>query len=167
MRSKGRFVASAVVLWLLAASRPASGHDPLEATTTARVEAEGLELSITLGSRRAFRACGLAPFESCARELYVVAADGQALQPRSARATLRDDGDLELTVSYPRPRTGLLRLTAVHLQRNRDEMAGATVTVLAGDKLLGRRVLDADNASIEVRLPRDVRLPQMRRLQRI
>lgn len=160
MKSVARLLAGAIALWTLVAWRSASAHDPLEATATARAGADGLELSITLGSRRAFRACGLAPFESCARALYAVASDGQVLQPRSARATLRDDGDLELTVGYPRPRAGLLRLTAVHLQKNRDEMAGATVTVLAGDKLLGRRVLDADNASIEVQLPRETRKAQ-------
>jgi hypothetical protein len=152
MRSLGRFVASAVVFWTLAAARPASGHDPLEATATARVEAEGLELSITLGSRRAFRACGRTPFEKCARELYVVASAGKVLAPRSSRATLRADGDLELTVSYPRPPAGLLRLTAAHLQRNPDEMSGATLTVLADAKLLRRQILDADNASIELHL---------------
>lgn len=161
MTSNGRFATGAIALWTLVATRPASGHDPLEATATARIDADGLELSITLGSRRAFRACGLAPFDSCARGLYVVASAGELMQARSARATLRDDGDLELTVSYPRPLAGLLRITAAHLQRNRDEMAGATVTVLAGDKLLGRRVLDADNASIEVRLQ------QMRKVRRI
>jgi hypothetical protein len=152
MTSKRRFVASAVVLSALAAARPASGHDPLEATATARVEASGLELSITLGSRRAFRACGRTPFERCARELYVVASAGKVLAPRSSRATLRADGDLELTVSYPRPGAGRLRLTAAHLQRNPDEMSGATVTVLADARLLRRQILDAANASIEVQL---------------
>jgi hypothetical protein len=152
VKDSRRFAALAVVFSTLAVSPSASGHDPLEATATARIEVDSLVLSITLGSRRAFRACGRTPFDKCARDLYVVSSAGGVLTPRSSRAALREDGDLELTVSYPRPRVGLLRLTAAHLQRNRDEMAGATVTVLAGDRFLRREILAADRASIEVQL---------------
>jgi hypothetical protein len=152
MTSGRLFVAGTVALLASVAAPPASGHDPLEATAAARIDADGLELSITLGARRGFRACGHTPFEACARELYVVVSAGAVLKPRSARGAVREDGDLVLVVNYPRPRAGPLRLTAAHLQRNRDEMAGATLSVLAGDKLLHRQVLDADNASVVVQL---------------
>jgi hypothetical protein len=66
------------------------------------------------------------------------------LEARSVRAELRPDGDLDLTIDYPRPGVGPLRLTAAHLQRNADEMSDATLKIFVGDKLLGRRVLGAD-----------------------
>lgn len=140
------------VLSLLAIPRAAFGHDPLEATATARAESDRFVLEVRLGSRRAFRACGRERFEGCARTLYRVEAGGRALEPRSSSAALRPDGDLDLTVVYPPPGPGPLRLTALHLLRSPDEMAGASLAVYDGEALLARRMLAAEDASLEVRL---------------
>jgi hypothetical protein len=129
MTSRVRPGALVPALVLIALSRSASAHDPLEATAVVRLESDRLEIAATLGARRAFRACRSEPFEACARHLYLVASDGSA-----------------------RPGDGPLRLTAAHLQRNPDEMAGATLTVFAGGKLLRRQILDAENASVEVQV---------------
>jgi hypothetical protein len=134
-------------------SLPALAHDPLEATATARIHPDRLTLQMTLGSWRASRACKRTPLEACSRGLYRITSDREVLPARSADAVARPDGDLDVTVIYPAPSAGRLRLTAAHLQRHPEEMTGASLAVYRGEELLTRRVLDAENASVEINLP--------------
>jgi hypothetical protein len=145
--------AMAALLALGAASRLAVAHDPLEATAIVQIEDEQLTLQMTLGSWRASRACGRTPFDACARSLYRVVSGGEALRARSSEAALRPDGDVALTIVYPPPRGERLQLTAVHLQRHPEEMTGASLMVQRDDQVLVRRLLGADDATVEIELP--------------
>jgi hypothetical protein len=131
----------------------AHAHDPLEASTTAHLGSEWIELRSILGSRRAFAACGGAPFDACARSLYSVAVDGVAAPAVSARAALRPDGDLELVTRHQRPAAGSLRVAALHVQRDPAQMTGTTFVVMDGDTALRRVVLDGERPLVELPLP--------------
>jgi hypothetical protein len=165
-----RALALGLGLWLALAARDAAAHDPFEITTLARLGSRGLEVRVTLAGSTAARTClpgevaraPLAPaalealrprLEACARAFYRVSAGGVPLPPRAAAVALIAGNDLEMTVDYPRPAAGPLRLEAAFLARLPDPTYGAVLTVLADGRLLGQQLLRADVPALEVPLP--------------
>jgi hypothetical protein len=157
-------------LVLALAARDAAAHDPFEITTLARLGSRGLDLRVTLAGSTAARTClpgeaaraPLAPatfealrprLEACARAFYRVSGGGVPMAPRAAAVALTPENDLEMTVDYPRPAAGPLRLEAAFLARLPDPTYGAVLTVLADGRLLGQQLLRADEPALEVPLP--------------
>jgi hypothetical protein len=123
-----------IVVALLAIAGAASAHDPFEITTVGRLQADRLELIVTMT-----RSCALALVSSDGRarvsstpaelaergaeleragaELFAVTSRGNELRPRSVRVALSPENEVEFRLTYPAAEPGPLRLVAAHLSR--------------------------------------------------
>jgi hydrogenase/urease accessory protein HupE len=152
-------VALAVVL-----ARPAAAHDPFEVTTDAHIAGERLDLQVLMSFRTAARICLGAPappdafvafrarFDACVLGFYRLSDGGQALPLRDARIELTGGDEVDMRLSYARPRRGPLRFDAPYLARLADPAAGILLTLTGERAVLGQALLRADAATVELPL---------------
>jgi hydrogenase/urease accessory protein HupE len=156
----------ALALGLLLLARSAQAHDPFEITTDAHVSGEELSVHSTLSLQTAARAClegaqaerrlepadfeALRPrFEACARDDYSITAGGQPLSLRSASVRLTVEADLEMLLTYERPRASPLVFDALRLRRLIPR-AGVVLTVTGARTFLGQKLLRPDDSVLEL-----------------
>lgn len=96
----------------------------------------------------------LAPrLETAAVSLFEPSRDGQRLPARQAHAALTPEGEVELTVVYPAPGPGPLKLVAAHLQSLGPGYASAlTITQDEPASVLGTAVFTPDAAELIVQV---------------
>ena len=161
----------------LALSEAAHAHDPFEITTVGRVDAERLDLVVTMTEanaralltpaaeggvasaniRELLRKSQGEPFSdvrpalvATAAQLYAVTSRGRTLRPTQASVARTAEGDAEFRLTFAPVGPGPLRLRAVHLERFGDGYANAVS--LTGDDpraVLGLKVLVASDPVIE------------------
>jgi hypothetical protein len=150
--------------------RRAEAHDPFEITTDAHIAGEQMSLHVAMSLRTAGQACLprgdgggrrvaaadfaalRADFTSCASSFYLITAGGQPLPVEEARVALTVERDLDMRVSYPRPRRGPLVFDAVYLSRLTNPNAGVVLTVTGERTFLGQTVLRPDDARLSIPL---------------
>jgi hypothetical protein len=166
-----------ICVMLVFAAGVARGHDPFEVTTEARLRSDSLEIAVTMSRSTAMAVCGdeksqgelfdPEKFESVrpllmagAPKLYEISDGGNALTPRRVTVGLGQENDVEFHLVYPRPGGGTLRFDALHIKRLPPEGYGAALTVV-GDagKLLGTKLLTAEDSVLEIALPSRVASP--------
>lgn len=91
------------------------------------------------------------PLQAAGAELFELQQSDQVLLQRSVAVRLTAEQELELTVVYPRPAAGALRLRATHLQRlSRDYASAITLTQDYPPAVLGSAVLTPDAPDMNV-----------------
>jgi hypothetical protein len=134
------------------AGGPAWAHDAGEVTADARVTGDGVAVHLTMSLATAAVACPpRESLERCAAVFLRVSAAGKTLAPREARIARGPEGDLEMFVTWSRPRRGPLVFTAPLVGSLRDPNAGMVLTVTGERTVLGQAVLSADRPALEVR----------------
>ena len=166
------------VLCFLAGEHQAEGHDPFELTTSARIS--GAQLTcitiMTRGTALALVEPGRAPgtafpagdlprlaasLESAAAQMFELSQAGPSLPARSSHAALTPENEVELTVVYPAPLPGPLRIVARHVARLGPGYASAlTITQDEPASVLGTLIFtrDAAESVVDVSSPKDARL---------
>jgi hydrogenase/urease accessory protein HupE len=155
-------------LFVFSVARTAAAHDPFELTTVGRLTPSELTL-VTTSTRgcalaltdppRARRA-SFAPdelprltpsLEAAGRNLFELTQHGVLILPLSAKVELTVEQELQLTVVYPAPTAGPLRVLAKHVQALGPGYANAfTLTQELPAAVLGVAVFTSDDAQLSV-----------------
>ncbi len=157
-----------LILAVVAGAATVFAHDPLEITTTARIDANALTLEITSARSTALAlAAGgresptfdpaefdryRARLAAVAPTLFTVTVDGRPLAAQASEVSLSVEGDVDFRVTYPRLASGTLRLSATHLA-GLGYGYGNIVTV-AGFVAAEPKMLTAAEPTLEIVLPR-------------
>ena len=153
----------AVALGLTASDPSAHAHDPFEATVLCRLTNESFVVRITLASTTAVKLCASAGgerrrfvpdefelmrpvFESCARNLAVLAHGPEKLAPGAVDARLTPDDDIESDIVFPRPAAGPWRIDAAFLH-TLGEGYGGSLVVLHGNTVLGHKRVQSETGT--------------------
>lgn len=162
----------AVSAWL-AAAVAVFAHDPFDISSRLIVYADRLEMKSTLGAdaaRRVLASAGLSPQEisnslraldpdhvvphplAVADHAFELSHDRARL--RAQQVTTRSEGmEVVFTITYTRPASGPLGVTATAYSRVPDLRTGSLIVLLDPDKTLGGALLSAKQPTLNVTLP--------------
>jgi len=162
------------LLWIglsiFVTSNPALAHDFLSGTVVASVRDDSVELTVTLlgdtflellkdseaapqfeFTREKFLSSRSLFADFAAEHLYEVTIDDRRQQPLSADVSLIDD-EFILRLSYPRPGSGNLRLSALYLRSAIADFRADVIITNGSDMVLANKVVVRGDSAIEIPL---------------
>ncbi len=156
----------AAALW----ARPGRAHDPFELTAVVSVRADSVLVTTTMARATALRLLGgarspratfppeafsehRARLEALAPALFELRAGERVLRGDDARASLTDEGDVELVVTYAPYAGGQLDLRAKHLGVLSEGYTSAVTARVEGHTSAWFRLLTAAEPEFSLALP--------------